>query len=88
MGDLKLSLQGILGYDEDNDTLSVVTADAATNIIEAESGGQKHGKVGGLWEAQLFGKEKNTNLPTGVAGAFNAHIANHAVVVGGFGATK
>ena len=42
----------------------------------------------GSWEAEFFGSEKNTNIPTGVAGAFNATVGGQAVVVGGFGADK
>ena len=88
LGDLKLSLAGNLIYNDGDSTLTLNTAeDPATNVVTAESGGQKHGTVGG-WEAQLFGTEKNTNIPTGVVGAFDAQIDNHAVVVGGFGATK
>ena len=102
LGDLKLSLNGVLRYDAtdtDNnipDGLHVrtgmytpdgATAAVNTNIVKATSSGVSHGDVG-RWEAQLFGKEKNTNLPTGVAGAFNATIGAQAVVVGGFGATK
>ena len=57
------------------------------NIVSAESGNVKHGPAG-AWEAQLFGSEKNTSLPTGVAGAFDATIGQSTTVVGGFGATK
>ena len=94
LGDLKLTLSGELSYDEDVSTLTVDVPDAgelagddATNTITAQTGAIKHGKVGN-WEAQLFGKDKTTNIPTGVAGAFDAEIPNQGVVVGGFGATK
>ena len=56
--------------------------------VKAESGGRKHVESVGGWEAEFFGKDETTNVPTGVAGAFNATIAEQAVVVGGFGATK
>ena len=60
----------------------------ATNTISGTAGGAK-AAVAGTWEAQLVGSEKNTNIPTGVTGAFQANIGNgQAVVVGGFGATK
>ena len=86
LGNLKLSLAGDLEY---VDSILRLTTDSADNpvTVKAESNGRKHGTVGG-WEAQLFGSEKNTNIPTGVAGAFNAEIPDQAVVVGSFGATK
>ena len=104
LGDLKLSLSGDLVYSEDADVdtadqILMVntllrdhdndsdTPESANNPVMAESGGLKHKTVGG-WEAQLFGTEKNTNLPTAVSGAFDAEIPEQAVVVGTFGATK
>ena len=103
LDDLKLSLAGDLEYFDDNDadTDNILrlnttvrnhdddtdTAETANNPVTAESNGLKHGMVGG-WEAQLFGSEKNTNIPTGLTGAFNAEIPDQAVVVGAFGATK
>ena len=99
LDDLKLSLAGDLEYDVDADNiLRLNTADrdhdddgetpnSTNDFVTAESNGLKHGTVGG-WEAQLFGSEKNTNIPTGVSGAFNAEIPDQAVVVGAFGATK
>ena len=97
LDDLVLSLKGDLVYDagilrlnttvRDHDGDSA-TADSANNPVTAVSNDYKHpGMVGG-WEAQLFGAEKNTNIPTGVSGAFNAEIPDQAVVVGAFGATK
>ena len=87
LGDLELKLKGTLAYA--NAALSVNIGETPnTAVVEATSGGLKHGVVG-EWEAQFFGTDKNTNVPTGVAGAFNATIGEeHAVVVGGFGATK
>ena len=84
LGDLKLSLSGNLAYDTTANTLNVENLTG----VKAESGGRKHVDSVGGWEAQFFGKDKTTNIPTGVAGAFNATIAEQAVVVGGFGATK
>ena len=86
LGDLELTLKAVLSYDTtDNNLLVDGTAD--TSLVTAASGGLKHGTVG-EWEAQFFGDAKPTNVPTGVAGAFNATIDSQAVVVGGFGATK
>ena len=102
LGDLTLSLSGYLMYDDTNaddhklvvrqDTHNDHDNDDATdavtsNTVKAKSGGASHGTVG-AWEAQFFGSEKNTNIPTGVAGAFNATVGGQAVVVGGFGADK
>ena len=94
LDDLKLSLAGDLDYVDADNTLRLNTeprdidGEQSTNdFVTAESNGLKHGRVGG-WEAQLFGSEKNTNIPTGVSGAFNAEIPDQAVVVGAFGATK
>ena len=98
LDDLKLSLAGDLEYFDEDSVLRLNTTDrdhdgdgdtpfSTNNAVMAESNGLKHGPVGG-WEAQLFGSEKNTNIPTGVAGAFNAEIPDQAVVVGSFGATK
>ena len=81
LGDLKLELSGTLAL---NARALTVAPDGA--IVEAVISGAKQ-EVGG-WEAQLFGRDKTTNVPTGVAGAFNATIDGQAVVVGGFGATK
>ena len=89
LGDLKLLLAGNLTYPTGATTLIV----ANETGVKAESGGRKHvdsdgdDSVGG-WEAQFFGKDPTTNVPTGVVGAFNATIEEQAVVVGGFGATK
>ena len=84
LGDLTLSLSGYLMYDTDTNELGVrqdahndhdgddgTTPAVASNTVKAKSGGASHGTVG-AWEAQFFGSEKNTNIPTGVAGAFNA----------------
>ena len=107
LGDLKLSLSGVLrygpagqtnvpfglnvrtdDYDHDGDTgQDGATGLRNTNTVKATTNSVPHGIVG-AWEASLFGAEKHTNLPTGVAGAFNAEIPSQAVVVGGFGATK
>ena len=100
LGDLTLSLSGYLMYDTDTNELGVrqdahndhdgddgTTPAVASNTVKAKSGGASHGTVG-AWEAQFFGSEKNTNIPTGVAGAFNATVGGQAVVVGGFGADK
>ena len=86
LGDLELTLKAELSYDTTDNNL-LVDGTAATSLVTAASGGLKHGTVG-EWEAQFFGDEKPTNVPTGVAGAFNATIDTQAVVVGGFGATK
>ena len=64
-----------------------MTPTTNTAIVKGKSGGLDH-KTVGEWEAEFFGKDPTTNLPTGVAGAFNATIDAQAVVVGGFGATK
>ena len=99
MDDLALTLSGYLSYDTTENTLNVRsddhldhdddagTAAVASNTVKAKSGGASHGTVGS-WEAQFFGSEKNTNLPTGVAGAFQATVGGQAAVVGGFGASK
>lgn len=103
LGDLKLSLSGQLWnndaagmltvrtdiYDHDGDTGQTdATPDQRSNTVSGTSGGAK-ANVQGAWEAQMFGTQKNTNLPTGVAGAFSANIGNgQAAVSGGFGATK
>ncbi len=89
LGDLTLTLTGNLWYDDTAGSLTVLTADDDTNtaIVTAKSGGLDH-KTVGEWEAQFFGTDKTTNVPTGVAGAFNATIEEQAIVVGGFGATK
>ena len=91
LGDLSLALEGNLARDTTANTLTVTANDATpadnTSIVEATSGGLKHGAVG-VWEAQFFGRDKTTNVPTGVAGAFNATIGDEAVVVGGFGAAR
>ena len=63
-------------------------ADAlATTSVTAVLGGEKHPGAGG-WEAQLFGAEKNTNLPTGVVGSFDATVGERMTVMGGFAAEK
>jgi hypothetical protein len=102
LGDLTLSLSGHLMYDTTGgaNTLNVredahnnhdgddgTTPLEASNTVKAKSGGASHGTVGS-WEAQFFGSEKNTNIPTGVAGAFSATVGGQVVVVGGFGADK
>ena len=101
LGDLALSLSGYLTYDDttdeerlhvrndahnddDDDTL---TPAVNSNTVKAKSGGASHGTVGS-WGGQFYGSEKNTNIPTGVAGAFIATVGGQAVVVGGFGADK
>ena len=101
LGDLKLMLSGVLSFVAGvadspdaflrDDALKVdpPTDDRATNtnLISAKTGAATHRNVGN-WEARLFGIDKATNIPTGVAGAFNAEIMNQGVVVGGFGATR
>ena len=87
LGDLELTLKGPLEYDAETLKLDQdATEDAPT--VTAKAGGSTVSGVTGGWEAELFGTEKNTNLPTSVAGAFDATIPNQAIVVGGFGATK
>ena len=73
---------------DDKATLTVAATEVPnTAKVTAKSGRLSHDVVG-EWEAQFFGRDKTTNVPTGVAGAFNATIDAQAVVVGGFGATK
>ena len=88
LGDLTLTLRNAnLTHNEDADNPTLSLANAATNMVDAKVSGGSHKGIGG-WEAQLFGDEVNTHIPTGVAGAFDAEIPNHAVVVGGFGAEE
>ena len=75
-------------------TARVVTleADAAadaesTTSVTAVLGGEEH-KGAGDWEAELFGAEPNTNLPTGVVGSFDATVGERMTVMGGFAAEK
>ena len=82
LGDLKLTLAGDI-----NNTGGNLTVINDTGIT-AESGGRKHAGTVGGFEAQFFGEDKTTSIPTGIAGAFNATIEEQAVVAGGFGATK
>ena len=81
LGTLVLTLMGDMVYADE--MLTVVNDTGVTGA----SGGQSHGMLGG-WEAEFFGEDAPTSIPTGVAGAFNATIEEQAVVVGGFAATK
>ena len=62
-------------------------ARAATVMTTWDVGGNK-AKAAGGWEAQLSnsGPARNDNLPTGVAGAFNATFGEQGAMVGAFGA--
>ena len=98
LGDLELGLAGDITHTPADTTatpppsasLTVVeTAEDNTALVTAKSGGGlvNHGTVG-AWEAEFYGRDKATNVPIGITGAFNATIGTEAVVVGGFGATK
>ena len=97
LGDLELGLKGDITHTAAADpapaSLTVVANDETpaenTALVTAKSGGGlvNHGTVG-AWEAEFYGRDKATNLPIGITGAFNATIGTEAVVVGGFGATK
>ena len=77
-----------VAYDHDRDAGDDDASDETWgNRVTATSGGVKHG-WSGTWEAEFSGKEKTTNLPTGVTGAFDATVGSGAIVVGGFAATK
>ena len=75
-------------------TARVVTLEAgavadaeSTTSVTAVLGGEEH-KGAGDWEAELFGAEPNTNLPTGVVGSFDATVGERMTVMGGFAAEK
>ena len=98
VGDLSLKLSGVLWHNGtnlivrtdkyfDHDNTDATPLRGTNGILGKASGAAAN--VAGWWEAELYGSEKNTNIPTSVAGAFGANIGNgQAVVVGGFGATK
>ena len=90
LSDLELTLESAeITYAQDTaKVLAPGAADAdATTSVTAKLGGDKPATVGG-WEAELFGVEKNTNLPTGVVGSFDATIGTRMSVMGGFAAEK
>ena len=92
LGDLKLSLKGGLihtvGEDGAPDSLTVGPPTTGRAMTATTDDGRVTYLGPGGWEARFFGKDKNTNVPTGIAGAFNATIGTEAIVVGGFGAEQ
>ena len=91
LGDLKLTLgTAALTHTPGSGTAphtAVVDAAAGATKVTATLGGVKH-PTSGDWEAELVGTQTNTNLPTGVVGAFDATIGQRLTVIGGFGAEK
>ena len=71
--------------DDDPNTATVVANEVTT--VTAKLGGNPFPNVGG-WEAELFGSERSTNLPSGVAGSFDATVGNRLSVMGAFAAEK
>ncbi|MCY3793668.1 MAG: hypothetical protein OXG51_04760, partial [Gammaproteobacteria bacterium] len=63
-----------------------LAADADPNVTWAV--GSSEADAAGGWEAQLSnsGSSRNDNLPTGVAGAFNAEFGGQGRMLGAFGA--
>ena len=96
LNDLELTLRSApIAYTEATGTAVAMAevlapataADDPTTSVTAVLGGEEHPAAGG-WEAQLFGAEKNTNLPTGVVGSFHATVGERMTVMGGFAAEK
>ena len=90
MSDLSVTL-----VEKDLDTTYGVRGDdmVGAGAVTVMLGGVKYDdtspdRFDGDWAAQLYGSEKNTDLPTGVAGAFHATVGEVAAVAGSFAATK
>ena len=84
LNDLELTLRSApIAYTEATGTAVAMAevlapataADDPTTSVTAVLGGEEHPAAGG-WEAQLFGAEKNTNLPTAWLVPFMPRLAN------------
>ena len=60
----------------------------ADTVMTTWAVGSSEGDAAGGWQAQLVntGADRNDNLPTGVAGAFNAEFGQQGRMLGAFGA--